>query len=229
MRRMIQLEQIEKTYATDGVRYTALRRIDLRIGAGEFVAITGKSGSGKTTLINIMTGLDVPTAGRVTVAEAALGTMSESRLATWRGRNVGVVFQFFQLLPALTAIENVMLAMDFAGVIPRGQRRERALDLLARFGVEAHAAKLPAMLSGGEQQRVAIARALANGPRIVVADEPTGNLDSATAADVLALFRQLADDGTTVVIVTHDRDVKAISDRTIELADGVVVRSELAA
>ena len=226
---MIQLDQIEKTYATDGLQYTALRRIDLRIAAGELVAITGKSGSGKTTLLNIMAGLDTPTAGSVTVSGNALAGMSESRLATWRGRNVGIVFQFFQLLPALTAIENVMLAMDFAGVIPRAKRRARALELLGRFGVGAQANKLPSMLSGGEQQRVAIARALANEPQIVVADEPTGNLDSATAAGVLTLFRQLANDGTTVVIATHDRDVKAISDRTIELADGEVVRSELAA
>jgi putative ABC transport system ATP-binding protein len=211
------------------LQYTALRRIDLRIAAGELVAITGKSGSGKTTLLNIMAGLDTPTAGTVTVGGASLAAMSETRLATWRGRNVGVVFQFFQLLPSLTAIENVMLAVDFAGVIPRAARRGRALDLLGRFGVGAHAAKLPSMLSGGEQQRVAIARALANAPQIVVADEPTGNLDSATAAGVLALFRQLANERTTVVIATHDRDVKAISDRTIELADGAVVRAELAA
>jgi putative ABC transport system ATP-binding protein len=155
--------------------------------------------------------------------------MSESRLAVWRGRHVGIVFQFFQLLPALTALENVMLAMDFAGVVPRTNRRAKALDLLDRFGVSGQARKLPSTLSGGEQQRVAIARALANDPPLIVADEPTGNLDSATAAAVLALFRQLASDGKTVVIATHDRDVKAISDRTVELADGIVIRTELAA
>ncbi|HEX3582045.1 MAG TPA: ABC transporter ATP-binding protein [Thermoanaerobaculia bacterium] len=226
---MIQLDQIEKTYAADGVRYTALRRIDLRIDAGELVAIAGKSGSGKTTLLNVIAGLDTPTAGSVTVAGASLASMSESRLAVWRGRHVGIVFQFFQLLPALTALENVMLAMDFAGVVPRTNRRAKALDLLDRFGVSGQARKLPSTLSGGEQQRVAIARALANDPPLVVADEPTGNLDSATAAGVLALFRQLASDGKTVVIATHDRDVKAISDRTVELADGIVIRTELAA
>ena len=226
---MIELDQIEKSYAADGIRYTALRRIDLRIDAGHLVAITGKSGSGKTTLLNIIAGLDTPSAGTVTVAGTALATMSESRLAVWRGRNVGIVFQFFQLLPALTALENVMLAMDFAAVIPRASRRARALDLLDRFGVSGHARKLPSMLSGGEQQRVAIARALANDPPLVIADEPTGNLDSATAASVLTLFRQLASDGRTVVIATHDRDVKAISDRTVELADGIVIRTELAA
>jgi len=226
---MIQLEQIEKSYAADGVRYTALRRIDLRIDGGELVAITGKSGSGKTTLLNIIAGLDTPTAGSVTVAGTALATMGESRLALWRGRHVGIVFQFFQLLPALTAVENVLLAMDFAAAIPRANRRARALDLLDRFGVSGQARKLPSMLSGGEQQRVAIARALANDPPLVIADEPTGNLDSATAASVLTLFRQLASDGRTVVIATHDRDVKAISDRTVELADGVVIRTDLAA
>jgi putative ABC transport system ATP-binding protein len=226
---MIHLEGVEKTYAADGVRYSALRRVDLDIAAGQLVAITGKSGSGKTTLLNVMTGLDVPTAGRVTVAGTSLATMSESALAKWRGRSVGIVFQFFQLLPALTALENVLLAMDFANVVPRAKRRPRALDLLGRFGVGAQAGKLPSTLSGGEQQRVAIARALANEPRVLVADEPTGNLDSATAAGVLALFRTLANDGTTVVIATHDADVKAISDSTIELADGIVVRSELAA
>jgi putative ABC transport system ATP-binding protein len=226
---MIQLDQIEKTYSADGIRYTALRRIDLTLDSGQLVAVAGKSGSGKTTLLNIIAGLDTPTSGTVTVAGSSLASMSESRLATWRGRNVGIVFQFFQLLPALTALENVMLAMDFAGVIPRARRRARALDLLDRFGVSGQAAKLPSMLSGGEQQRVAIARALANDPPLVIADEPTGNLDSATAAIVLTLLRQLANDGRTVVIATHDRDVKAISDRTVELADGVVVRTELAA
>jgi putative ABC transport system ATP-binding protein len=226
---MIQLDQIEKTYNAGGIRYNALRRVDLHVAAGELVAITGKSGSGKTTLLNIIAGLDVPTSGVVTVGGTSLATMSESRLATWRGRNVGIVFQFFHLLPALTALENVMLAMDFAAVVPAAKRRARALHLLDRFAVSGLAAKLPSMLSGGEQQRVAIARALANDPRLIVADEPTGNLDTATAAAVLALFRQLANDDTTVVIATHDPDVKAISDRTVALADGVVIRSELAA
>jgi putative ABC transport system ATP-binding protein len=222
---MITLRAIQKTYAT----FTALLHIDLDIAAGEFVAVVGKSGSGKTTLLNLIAGLDVPSSGTVTVAGTALQTLSESRLASWRGSKVGVVFQFFQLLPALTAAENVMLAMDFARVIPAGKRRARALDLLGRFGVAAQADKLPSMLSGGEQQRVAIARALANDPPIIVADEPTGNLDSATSAGVLDIFRSLADAGTTVVIATHDRDVRAISDRTIELADGTLLRSELAA
>jgi putative ABC transport system ATP-binding protein len=222
---MISLQKIQKTYAT----FTALRHIDLDIAAGELVAVVGKSGSGKTTLLNLIAGLDVPSSGTVTVAGTALQTLSESRLASWRGSKVGVVFQFFQLLPALTAAENVMLAMDFARVIPAGKRRARALELLGRFGVAAQADKLPSMLSGGEQQRVAIARALANDPPIIVADEPTGNLDSATSAGVLDIFRSLADAGTTVVIATHDRDVRAISDRTIELADGALLRSELAA
>jgi putative ABC transport system ATP-binding protein len=226
---MINLHRVEKTYSTDAGAFTALRAIDLDIASGEFVTLVGKSGSGKTTLLNVIAAIDAPSSGTVTVAGTDLQTMNESRLAVWRGRTVGVVFQFFQLLPTLTAAENVMLPMDFCRVIPAAQRRKRAMELLDRFGVARHADKLPSMLSGGEQQRVAIARALANEPPIVLADEPTGNLDSSTAGDVLELFRLMAAAGTTVVIATHDSDVTAISDRTIELADGVMVRSVVAA
>jgi putative ABC transport system ATP-binding protein len=226
---MITLHRVEKTYSTDAGTFTALRGIDLEIASGEFVALVGKSGSGKTTLLNVIAAIDTPSSGTVAVAGTQLGTMSESRLAAWRGRNVGVVFQFFQLLPTLTAAENVMLPMDFSGAIAAGQRRKRAVELLDRFGVARHADKLPSMLSGGEQQRVAIARALANEPPIVLADEPTGNLDSATAGGVLELFRLMATQGTTVIIATHDSDVTRISDRTIELADGAMVRSVVAA
>jgi putative ABC transport system ATP-binding protein len=226
---MINLQRVEKTYSTDAGTFTALRAIDLDIASGEFVALVGKSGSGKTTLLNVIAAIDTPSSGTVTVAGTQLQTMNESRLAVWRGRTVGVVFQFFQLLPTLTTAENVMLPMDFCRVIPAAQRRKRAIELLDRFGVARHADKLPSMLSGGEQQRVAIARALANEPPIVLADEPTGNLDSATASDVLELFRLMAAAGTTVVIATHDADVTAISDRTIELADGAMIRSSVAA
>ena len=162
----------------------------LTVAAGEFVAVVGRSGSGKTTLLNLLAGIDRPTSGTVRVAGADLGTLSESGLAAWRGRNIGLVFQFFQLLPTLTVAENVMLPMDFAKTIPAGQRRDRALQLLDRVGVADQADKLPATLSGGQQQRAAIARALANDPPLLLADEPTGNLDSATAAAVLELFAE---------------------------------------
>jgi putative ABC transport system ATP-binding protein len=226
---MITLRQVGKTYVTDAGRFTALRDIDLDIDAGTLVALVGKSGSGKTTLLNLIAGIDTPSSGCVTVGRVQLQRMNESRLATWRGRNAGVVFQFFQLLPTLTIAENVMLPMDFIGVIPVLQRRKRAIDLLDRFGVARQADKLPSMLSGGEQQRAAIARALANDPPVVIADEPTGNLDSSTARGVLELFRALASSGKTVVIATHDSDIPRIADRTIELADGALMRSASAA
>ncbi|MEO8035856.1 MAG: ABC transporter ATP-binding protein, partial [Acidobacteriota bacterium] len=186
-------------------------------------AVVGKSGSGKSTLLNLVGGIDIASSGTVTVAGAAIHDFGESRLAAWRGRTIGFVFQFFQLLPALTVVENVMLAMDFCGVIPPRARRGRALELLDRFGVAPQADKLPASLSGGEQQRVAIARALANDPPVVLADEPTGNLDSANAGTVLDLFRSMASSGTTVMIATHDHDVARVVDRTVEVADGRIV------
>jgi putative ABC transport system ATP-binding protein len=222
---MITLRRVEKAYE----RFTALRAIDLDIHAGEFIAIVGKSGSGKTTLLNVIAGIDSPSSGSIIVGGTPVHELAERKLAPWRGRTIGVVFQFFQLLPTLTAAENVMLPMDFSRVIPAAQRRKRAIDLLDRVGVARHADKLPSMLSGGEQQRVAIARALANDPPVVVADEPTGNLDSTTASEVLDLFRLMATNGTTVLIATHDADVTRISDRTIEIADGALVRSSVAA
>jgi putative ABC transport system ATP-binding protein len=222
---MITLRRVEKTYE----RFTALRAIDLDISAGEFIAIVGKSGSGKTTLLNVIAGIDSPSSGSIIVGGTPVHELGERKLAPWRGRTIGVVFQFFQLLPTLTAAENVMLPMDFCRAIPAAQRRKRAVDLLDRVGVARHADKLPSMLSGGEQQRVAIARALANDPPIVVADEPTGNLDSTTASEVLDLFRLMATNGTTVLIATHDADVTRISDRTIEIADGALVLSSVAA
>jgi putative ABC transport system ATP-binding protein len=195
----------------------------LEIGAGEFVAIAGKSGSGKSTLLNMMGGIDRPSSGSVEVGGTAIHEFSENKLAKWRGRNVGFVFQFFQLLPTLTISENVMLPMDFCRTFPVKERRKRALDLLNRVGVARHADKLPSALSGGEQQRAAIARALANEPTVVLADEPTGNLDSSTSTEVLALFREMASSGTTVVIATHERDIASVVDRRIEMADGVLM------
>lgn len=203
--------------------FSAVRSIDLDIRAGDFVALVGKSGSGKSTLLNMMGGIDRPSSGSVTVGGTAIHDLTENRLAVWRGRTVGFVFQFFQLLPTLTAAENVMLPMDFCRTFPSRQRRKRALDLLDRVGVAKQADKLPSALSGGEQQRVAIARALANEPPVVLADEPTGNLDSVTALAILDLFRSMASLGTTVVIATHERDVAQVVDRTVEIADGTIV------
>jgi len=204
----------------------AVDHLSLDIASGEFVAIVGRSGSGKTTLLNLLAGIDRPTSGVVRVAGADLGSLSESGLAVWRGQNVGLVFQFFQLLPTLTVIENVMLPMDFARKIPVGERRPRAQELLDRVGVGDQADKVPATLSGGQQQRVAIARALANDPPILLADEPTGNLDSATAEAVLKLFADLNGDGQTIVVVTHERDIRSIVGREVTLVDGRIVTDE---
>jgi putative ABC transport system ATP-binding protein len=219
---MIALEGVTRRYKTAAGAFTALRDVDVSIDAGELVAVVGKSGSGKSTLLNMIGGIDGPSAGSVKVAGTSLAGLGESKLAVWRGRTVGFVFQFFQLLPTLTAAENVMLPMDFCATFSAGARRPRAIELLTQFAVAAQADKLPSSLSGGEQQRVAIARALANRPPVVLADEPTGNLDSGNAHDVMSLFRGMADAGTTVVIATHDRDIAAIADRVIELTDGAI-------
>ena len=219
---MISLHQVNKTYETPAGKFAALKDIDLEIRPGQFVGIVGKSGSGKSTLLNLVAGIDRPSAGSVAVAGTEIQSLSENKLAAWRGRNVGFVFQFFQLLPTLTAAENVMLPMDFSKSVPLRERRKRAVALLERVGVGAHADKLPATLSGGEQQRVAIARALANEPPLVLADEPTGNLDSVTATEILDLFRSMANQGTTVVIATHEADIARVIDRRIEISDGEI-------
>lgn len=215
---MIRLHGLTKTYATPAGPFEALRGIDLNIEAGELVGIVGKSGSGKSTLLNVLGGIDRATSGSVVIGERSIDALRPRELAAWRGSSVGFVFQFFQLLPTLTAVENVMLPMDFLGTRPARQRRARALELLTRVGVLAQADKLPSALSGGEQQRVAIARALANDPPLILADEPTGNLDSTTGAAVFALFAELARDGRTVIVVTHERDAPV--DRVITIADG---------
>ncbi len=219
---MISLRQVSKTYETPAGKFSALKEVHLEIDAGEFVGVVGKSGSGKSTLLNMVAGIDRPTSGSVDVAGTAVHSLSENKLAVWRGRNVGFVFQFFQLLPTLTAAENVMLPMDFCKSFPLRDRRQRALELLDRVEVGAQADKLPATLSGGEQQRVAIARALANEPSLVLADEPTGNLDSVTAKAILDLFRDMANRGTTVVIATHEADIARVIDRRIEISDGAL-------
>jgi putative ABC transport system ATP-binding protein len=219
---VIDLREVVKAYAGP-LPFTALRGVDLRVEAGELLAVVGKSGSGKSTLLNVIAGIDRPTTGEVLVAGARVHQLGEDALARWRGRHVGIVFQFFQLLPTLTAAENVMLPMDLAGHGAPGQRRARALALLDSVGVVDQADKLPSALSGGQQQRAAIARALANDPPLIVADEPTGNLDSATADAVLGVLSGLAAAGRTVVLISHEREVATIADRTVTLADGFIV------
>ena len=217
---MIRLQDVAKDYPTPAGTFRALVDVTLAIEAGELVALVGRSGSGKSTLLNVIGGIDRPSSGSLEVEGEALERLSEQRLARWRGRHVGFVFQGFHLLPTLTAAENVMLPMDFADTLAPRARRGRALLLLEKTGVAAHADKLPSALSGGEQQRVAIARALANEPAVLLADEPTGNLDSETARAVFALFRAAAGTGTTVLIATHERDLARAADRVLELADG---------
>lgn len=219
---IIDLRQLRKDYTTPSGSFTALQDINVRIKPGEFVAVIGKSGSGKTTLLNLLAGIDRPSTGDIFVAETNLSALSESELAEWRGRHVGLVFQFFQLLPTLTVVENVMLPMDFAEVVPSAQRRSKALGLLERVGIRDQADKLPSALSGGQQQRAAIARALANDPPILMADEPTGNLDEATRTSVLELFAKLNADGRTIIVVTHERDISSYTDRQLTLMDGRV-------
>jgi putative ABC transport system ATP-binding protein len=226
MEHAIQVSDVVKTYPLTAGEFIAIDHLRLEIAQGEFVAIVGRSGSGKTTLLNLLAGIDRPTSGTVRVAGADLGSLSESGLAAWRGRNVGLVFQFFQLLPTLTVVENVMLPMDFAKKIPVGERRDRAQHLLERMGVGDQADKFPTMLSGGQQQRAAIARALANDPPILLTDEPTGNLDSVTAGAVLELFADLNADGQTIVVVTHERDIRSIAGRQVTLVDGRVAEDE---
>ncbi len=225
---LIELDAAVKSYALrGGAAFPALHGITLRIAAGDFVAVLGKSGSGKSTLLNLIAGLDRPTSGGVRVAGTDLAGFSENELARWRGRNLGVVFQFFQLLPTLTIEENILLAMDFVGKIPAGQRRPRARELLELVGLSDQAAKLPSTLSGGQQQRAAIARALANDPPVILADEPTGNLDTETAADVDALFQKLTAQGKTLLIVTHDASLARGAHRVIQLKDGRVFADNL--
>ena len=222
----IQVSDVVKTYPLAAGEFTAIDHLSLDIADGEFVAVVGRSGSGKTTLLNLLAGIDRPTSGRVHAAGADLGSLSEDGLAAWRGRNVGLVFQFFQLLPTLTVAENVMLPMDFANKIAVDGRRDRARDLLELVGVADQADKMPATLSGGQQQRAAIARALANDPPLLLADEPTGNLDSTTAEAVLELLAGLNAGGQTIVVVTHERDIRSIVGREVTLMDGQIVAGE---
>ena len=224
---LVDVRQAVKRYEGAAGASPALKGVDLQIDAGEFVAVIGKSGSGKSTLLNIIAGIDRPTSGEVIVNGEAVHLLPERRIAPWRGRTIGVIFQFFQLLPTLTVIENVMLPMDFCHLFPPRQRRERALDLLSKVDVVEHAHKLPTALSGGQQQRVAIARALANDPPILLADEPTGNLDPNTSVGIMKLLDRINRTGTTVLMATHDQAiVDQMRKRVIELETGRLVRDQ---
>lgn len=219
----IQLTGVEKTFRTGSVEYRALRGVDLTIQAGEMVAVVGPSGSGKSTVLNVITGIDRATAGTVVVGGARIEQMSEEHLARWRGANVGIIFQFFQLIPTLTAQENAVLPLDFLGRGSVTERFDRAQQHLEMVGLGDKAHHLPSELSGGEQQRVAIARALAADPPLIVGDEPTGNLDTVTAADMFGLLQRLNGQGKTVLFVTHDRSLAAQAPRVVEIRDGTVV------
>ncbi len=225
---LIDLRNVVKSYESVAGTFTALKGVDLKVDAGEFVAVIGKSGSGKSTLINMITGIDRPTSGEVHVAGTPVHTLSEGQMAVWRGRALGIIFQFFQLLPTLTLLENVILPMDFAGMYASRERVDRAMRLLDQVELADQAHKLPSAVSGGQQQRAAIARALANDPPILVADEPTGNLDSKTAQSVFQLFERLVKEGKTILMVTHDNDLARAVSRTIVLSDGAIIEEYLA-
>lgn len=221
---LIDMQSLVKIYKTPAGEFPALKSINLRVDSGEFIAVVGKSGSGKTTMINMLTGIDHPTSGKVMVKGVDIQTLNESKISQWRGRNLGVVFQFFQLLPTLTLIENVTLPMDLCNTYQLRERRERALHLLELVDIVEHANKLPSEISGGQQQRAAIARALANDPPIIAADEPTGNLDSRTAEAIVSLFEELVNQGKTFLMVTHDEDLASRASRIVELSDGEIIR-----
>ena len=225
---LIELREVVKTFKTTAGDFQALKGINLTFEQGEFTSIMGKSGSGKSTLINMITGIDHPTAGSVRVGEAEIHRMSQGKMAEWRGRTLGIVFQFFQLLPTLSVLENTMLPMDYCNMYAPAEREGRAMELLKLMGLEGEADKLPLALSGGQQQIAAIARSLANDPPIIVADEPTGNLDSRTAEHVLAIFGELADQGKTILIVTHDPALARRSTRRVLISDGELVNEMIA-
>ena len=219
---VIELRSLSKSYATPAGLIPALMDVNLKVYAGEFVAVVGKSGAGKSTLVNMVTGIDLPDSGEVLGGDVPLQSMNDDQRARWRGLHMGVVFQFFQLLPSINLLRNVTIPMEFCGIATPKERSQRGIRLLEQVGIADHARKKPAHISGGQQQRVAIARALANDPPILVADEPTGNLDSRTAGEILDLFVDLAGGGKTLLIVTHDRSIASRADRVIEISDGEV-------
>ena len=223
---IIQVKNVVKDFQVGGGQVSILKDVSFEVQAGEFVTVVGPSGNGKSTLLNMITGIDRPSAGEITVTGRAVHRMSENELAAWRGENVGIIFQFFQMLPALSLLKNVILPMDFAGKYTPRERRERAMELLELVGLADQADKLPSMVSGGQQQRAAIARALANDPPLLVGDEPTGNLDSRTAGEIFDLFSQLVDEGKTMIMVTHDKELARRVPRRIEITDGRITRDE---
>jgi len=224
----IEMRRVVKTYETPAGSFEALRGVDVALDRGEFVSVVGKSGSGKSTLANMLTGIDHPTSGEVLIGDTYVHRLSESQMARWRGTNLGIVFQFYQLLPMLSLLENTMLPMDLTGMYSPSQRQERAMALLDRVGLSQVAHKMPSEVSGGQQQSAAIARALANDPPLIVADEPTGNLDSRAAGMVFRVFEELSHQGRTILMVTHDSSLAQRAGRTILLADGEVVDQTVA-
>jgi putative ABC transport system ATP-binding protein len=223
---VVQIKDVVKTFPVGGGEITVLKGLSFDVKPGEFISIVGPSGNGKSTLLNMITGIDRPTSGEVIVTGREVHKMSENQLAAWRGQHVGIIFQFFQMLPALTLLQNVMLPMDFARKYSPRERKERALQLLESVDLTDQANKLPGNVSGGQQQRAAIARALANDPELLVADEPTGNLDTRTANDMFDMFVQLVKQGKTLVMVTHDKELSRRVPRVVEIIDGRITRDE---
>jgi putative ABC transport system ATP-binding protein len=223
---IVNLVDITKNFPVGDREINVLKGISFDVEPGEFLSIVGPSGNGKSTLLNMITGIDRPTSGEVIVTGREIHNMSENKLAAWRGQHVGIVFQFFQMLPALSLVQNIMLPMDFAKKYSRTERRERAMQLLEIVELTDQAGKLPGMVSGGQQQRAAVARALANDPEIIVADEPTGNLDTRTANNIFELFQKLADQGKTLIMVTHNKDLSRRVPRVVEIIDGKITRDE---
>lgn len=223
MKNQIRLNKVTKVYEDRIGGITALKNADIVFNSGEFVSIVGKSGSGKSTLLNMVSCIDRPTSGSIYFGEVALHKLKEAELTRWRGKNIGIVFQFFQLIPTLTVLENIMLPMDFNNTYPVKERKVVAMKLLEKVGIADYANKLPIELSGGQQQRVAIVRALANNPPFLIADEPTGNLDSQNAESIIALFRSLAKEGVSVIMVTHNKELAECTDRIITIQDGNIV------
>jgi len=219
----ITVSKVKKLYEQDSNGYWALKGVDLHISSGEFIAIVGKSGSGKSTLLNLLGGIDKQTEGTIVINGHKVDDMSENQLSGFRGENIGFIFQFFQLMPTLTSLENVLIPMEFLKKIPKHDRKARAELLLEKVGLADHKNKFPSSLSGGEQQRVAIARAMANDPSIILADEPTGNLDSKTSEDVFAMLKALALEGKNVVMVTHNEELAQRCDRIVRIRDGLII------
>jgi putative ABC transport system ATP-binding protein len=224
--RIVEVKNVVKSFPVGDGEITILKGISFDVKSGEFLTIVGPSGNGKSTLLNMITGIDRPSDGEVVVTGREVHNMTENELAVWRGEHVGIIFQFFQMLPALSLLQNVILPMDFAKKYTPKERRERAMHLLEIVGLADQAHKLPSMVSGGQQQRAAIARALSNDPPLLVADEPTGNLDSRTAGDVFALFSELVSQGKTMLMVTHDKELARQVPRVVEIMDGVITRDE---